>query len=340
MGTATASGTLKRVRPGFLPMLHAPPALCISRRAGPRTVLLHGMVMAPCFWKSYAPPVCRTGTAMAYPLPGHHPWSLGTRTATLSMDLILDAYARAMERDFGGEPVTLIGHSTGAFMALALAARRPSLIESLVLMGALSCGGMDGCQPFAMRLLRLPRFGQWSFERLLSYWISTPDRFIDGARACVADADDHMHSRRDRDAIEQVRQSLLASDPGEIAALVRLLSQTSLTDALADIACPALNIVGGMDRVIRPRHQFNIQSAMPAISTLLLPRAGHLPMVERPREVAAATRAFLRDPGSKRMTRPATEKPAACTAPDPVLRIAKPRDVSAPGSDGLAAPAG
>ena len=321
-------------------MLQAPPALWISRRPGSRTVFLHGMVMAPCFWQIYAPPACRLGMSAAYPLPGHFPWTVGRDVDAMSLPAILDAYAEAIDRDFGGQPVTLVGHSTGAFMAMGLAARHPGRIGSLVLMGALSCGGMDGCQPFAMRLLRLPRFGQWGFERLLSYWISTPGRFIDGARACVANADERMHSRRDRTAIEQVRQSLLRSRAGEIAALVRLLSQTTLSGSLADIACPALNIVGGMDRVIRPRHQFNIQSAMPSASTLLLPRAGHLPMVERPREVAAAVKAFLHDHGTGPAAGKRPLRPAAGSLHRQPPANEKPRSVSAPGSDGLAAHAG
>lgn len=325
-------------------MPDTPPALSISRRPGPRFVLLHGMVMAPSFWQTYAPPVCRTGTAIAYPLPGHHPWALGRKTAAaLSMDAIIDAYAAAIRRDFGGRPVTLIGHSTGAFMALGLAARHPALVEGLVIMGALSCGGLDGCQPFAMRLLRLRRFGQWGFERLLSLWISTPARFIEGARNCVSQ-DSGQRGQRDLDALESVRQSLLRSSPAEIATVVRLLSRTSLSDVLPQITCPALNIVGGMDRVIRPRHQFGIQAAMPAVTTLLLPSAGHLPMVEKPREVAHAVAAFMRHHGAI----PDTGADAPVTAgglpaPRPhntAPRHARPRDVAAPGSGDFAISAG
>ncbi|WP_165784438.1 alpha/beta fold hydrolase [Zhengella mangrovi] len=321
-------------------MLETPPALFLSRHPGPATVLLHGMVMAPCFWETYAPPVCRRGTAVAYPLPGHHPWSLDEAAATLTIDAVLEAYATAIRRDFRGRPVTLIGHSTGAFMALGLAARYPDLVEGLVLMGALSCGGLDGCQPFAMRLLRLPRFGQWTFERLLSHWISTPARFIDGARSCVADPDSPLRQDRDRQAIESVRLALLKSRPAEIATLVRLLSITSLSEELSGITCPALNIVGGRDRVIRPRHQFNIQASMPGMATLLLPEAGHLPMVENPPAVAEAVRSFMnlrflhRLPASNRAARPASSGPVTANANE------KPRDVSAPGFDGFAASAG
>lgn len=39
-------------------------------------VLIHGMVMAPSFWRTYAPDVVRNGNSAAYALPGHHPWKL------------------------------------------------------------------------------------------------------------------------------------------------------------------------------------------------------------------------------------------------------------------------
>lgn len=320
-------------------MPDTPPALSISRRNGPRTVLLHGMVMAPSFWQTYAPPVSRTGTAIAYPLPGHHPWTLGASAGAQSMNSILDAYADAITRDFKGHPVTLIGHSTGAFMALGLAARHPALVNGLVIMGALSCGGLDGCQPFAMRLLRLRGFGQWGFERLLSLWISTPARFIEGARTCVAQAG-APREPRDVEAIERVRQSLLKSDPAEIAALVRLLSQASLSDALPEITCPALNIVGGMDRVIRPRHQFGIQAALPAVTTLLLPTAGHLPMVEKPGAVAVAVHAFMRQHGLLHKRGMAGTRAPAGSQEQLHTAYARPRDVAAPGSGEFAMTAG
>ena len=311
-------------------MLNSPQPLFISHNPGPVTVFLHGMVMAPVFWKTYAPDICRQGTSVAYPLPGHAPWHLGEDTANLALDGIIEAYARAISRDFPGRSVTLVGHSTGGFMALGLAARHPELIDGVVLMGALACGGLDGLQPFAMRLVRLRTFGQWTFERLLALWISTPERFIRGARGCIADASAPLTRERDRHAIEQVRQALAASRTSDIAALVRLLSSSSLSGELGAIRCPCLNIVGSQDRVIHPGHQLRIQRAVPGMSTMLLDGCGHLPMVERPAKVNRVMEAFmaLRHLAAHSAGQAAEQESAVEL---PLASDEKPRDVSIPG---------
>ena len=203
-------------------------------------------------------------------------------------------------------------------------------LDGVVLMGALACGGLDGLQPFAMRLVRLRTFGQWTFERLLALWISTPERFIRGARGCIADARAPLTRERDRHAIEQVRQALAASRTSDIAALVRLLSSSSLSGELGAIRCPCLNIVGSQDRVIHPGHQLRIQRAVPGMSTMLLDGCGHLPMVERPAEVNRVMEAFmaLRHLAAHSAGQAAEQESAVEL---PLASDEKPRDVSIPG---------
>ena len=104
------------------------------------TVLIHGMVMSPVFWSSFAPSIVREGRAAAYPLPGHSPWRLDGLTQNLTTEAIVNAYAEAIARDFNGEPVALIGHSTGGFISLLLARHRPDLVNNVILMGAFACG--------------------------------------------------------------------------------------------------------------------------------------------------------------------------------------------------------
>ena len=57
-------------------MLRSPSPHWLSQDPGMKTVLIHGMVMAPTFWSCFAPTIVREGQAAAYPLPGHSPWTL------------------------------------------------------------------------------------------------------------------------------------------------------------------------------------------------------------------------------------------------------------------------
>ena len=53
---------------------------------------------------------------------------------------------------------------------------------------------------------------------------------------------------------------------------------------------PALVVFGEQDQVIDPSGGPRLAAALPAATLLMLPHTGHLPMIERPDEVADAIR--------------------------------------------------
>ncbi|MDQ0319246.1 pimeloyl-ACP methyl ester carboxylesterase [Pararhizobium capsulatum DSM 1112] len=261
-------------------MLREPPTLWLSKDAGMKTVLIHGMVMSPSFWSCFAPTIVREGRAAAYPLPGHSPWSLEGRTAPLRTSDIVDAYARAIERDFDGEPVTLIGHSTGGFVSLLLARHRPDLVSNLILMGAFACGRFEGQERIAAKILRLPLLGRVLFARLFTRWISTRESFRWGSLECVFDPALSWETEETLAAMEQVRTGLLSSHPDEIAAFVSWMSSTSVLSEVQDIDVPVLNIIGAHDRIVPPAHQLHLSGGLRRVQTVILGKVGHLPMAE------------------------------------------------------------
>lgn len=263
----------------------------ISQQPGDNVVFLHGMTMSPGFWETYAPKTLRRGRAASYPLPGHHPWS-SLDPALLDAEAMADAYAAMIRRDFAGESVTLCGHSTGGMIALLLARHHPELVDAVILMGALSCGRVEGQRPLGMRLLGVPFVGRSAFRLMLRFWASDTSRFEKGSMSCVADPDAILSRPDDRRALESVRKTLLESDHMAIMSLVDWLSRTSLADALGNISQPVLNIVGGSDRVIAPLHQLQTQKGLPNAVTVILDHVGHLPMVEAPDRVDGAIAAF------------------------------------------------
>jgi len=261
-------------------MLHFPSPHWLSRDDGMKTVLIHGMVMAPSFWAAFAPSIVREGSAAAYPLPGHSPWRLDDHSGDLDALDIVNAYAGAIERDFGGEPVTLIGHSTGGFVSLLLARHRPDLVNTVVLMGAFACGRFEGQERLASRILRLPLLGRILFVRLFTRWIATRESFRWGSLDCVFDKSAEWENDETIAAMERVREHLLNSRADDIARFVSWMSQTSLIDELALIEVPVLNIIGARDAIVPPAHQIHLSGRLPRVQTVILDRVGHLPMAE------------------------------------------------------------
>ena len=274
-------------------MLCPPSPHWLCEDPGIKTVLIHGMVMSPAFWRCFAPSIVREGRAAAYPLPGHSPWKLDSLADGLTTDAIVDAYAEAIERDFGGEPVTLIGHSTGGFICLLLARHRPDLVGNVILMGAFACGRFEGQERLASRILRLPLLGRHLFIRLFARWIATRETFRFGSLECVFDKTAGWETEETIATMEEVRAHLLNSQPSEIAAFVSWMSRTSVINELPLIDVPVLNIIGGRDAIVPPLHQIHLSGRLPRAQTVILDKIGHLPMAEARDKVDQLIGAFL-----------------------------------------------
>jgi pimeloyl-ACP methyl ester carboxylesterase len=274
-------------------MLRAPPPHWLSQDPGMKTVLIHGMVMSPAFWSCFAPSIVREGQAVAYPLPGHSPWTLDGSPHGLDTADIVHAYAEAIERDFNGEPVTLIGHSTGGFISLLLTRRRPDLVSSVILMGAFACGRFEGQERLASRILRLPLLGRHLFIRLFARWIATRETFRWGSLDCVFDKSADWETEETIAAMEQVREHLLKSEANEIASFVSWMSRTSVIDGLPFVDVPVLNIIGARDAIVPPLHQIHLSGRLPRVQTVILDKVGHLPMAEARDKVDRLISTFL-----------------------------------------------
>jgi|SRR5215472_18856453 len=62
---------------------------------------------------------------------------------------------------------------------------------------------------------------------------------------------------------------------------------------LGDIRVPTLVLGGADDQVVPPAYLRAVQEAIPGSSLVLIGGAGHVPVFEKPDEVAAAVRHFL-----------------------------------------------
>lgn len=278
-------------------------------------VLIHGMVMAPSFWRTFAPDVVRKARSAAYALPGHHPWQLTEPGQVITPASVAAAYADAIRRDFGGRPVTLIGHSTGGFVSLLIARHYPELVKSIVLIGAFACGRFEGQERLPAKLLRVPRVGPFLFRQFFRRWISTSEQFRWGSVECVFDKGCPWQNDRAVAAMEDVRRQLQQARPEDIAACIHFMSATTLLADLPSIQIPVLNIVGADDAIVPPAHQLRVSRLLPRAQTVLLRNCGHLPMVEHQVLTAGIINVFadgtaIQQPSSHSQTLEASKKAA------------------------------
>jgi YbgC/YbaW family acyl-CoA thioester hydrolase len=103
-------------------------------------------------------------------------------------------------------------------------------------------------------------------------------------------------AERSPELVAQLRRLIEAAPvPGIVGALAAMRERHDHTGLLPTLAgLPALVIVGAEDAITPPDTARRVAAAIPGARLVVVPGAGHVPMLERPRESTAAMAEFLR----------------------------------------------
>ncbi len=213
-------------------------------------VLLHGLFDSPKGWRDLPRRLAAAGLGVLAPdLPGH-----GDSPAAASFDEAATLLAQTITKATPHGPLTLIGHSLGAALAVRIAARMPSRIDRLVLSAPAGIG---------------PRINPDFAQGMLA--AETPEAL---ARALsLLDAGPLSPT-----ALAQELARLKAQRPGHATLAAALSSngfqQIDITADLARLTCAVTVIFGTADRIL----DWHSIEHLPATAAIHLIRgAGHLP---------------------------------------------------------------
>jgi len=216
-------------------------------------------------------------------------------------DYTLDARARAVcdliDRR-GYWPVHLIGNSMGGAVCVRVAARRPDLVRSLTLISPALPDLRPRVLPLRLALMCTPGAGPWLLNRALK--IPSEARTSIVIKDCFADptlvhplrvAEEAAELAR-RDGLGYAGQVLLSSARGLVAEYMRRGPRSLWRDAIK-ITAPTLVIYGSHDRLVRPAMAALAARSFRTARVVVLPRMGHVAMMERPDLVAKEMRGML-----------------------------------------------
>jgi pimeloyl-ACP methyl ester carboxylesterase len=201
-------------------------------------------------------------------------------------------------KEQGLGPVHLIGNSLGGAVTTRVAARRPDLVRTLVLVSPALPDLRPRPLPMRLALAAMPAIGpviMAGLRRLPAE--SRTDRAI---RDVYSDPG-IVHPTRRREEIAEVlrRDSLFYANQALLMTARSLVSEyfkvgrRSLWRDAATIAAPALILHGSHDRLVNPVMAAKAARAFPTARVLVLAGVGHVAMMERPALVTAEIRAFL-----------------------------------------------
>ena len=247
---------------------------------GSPLVLLHGSTLDWQSWQHLIPPLAQTWHAYACDLRGHGKsgWaSSGYRI----IDFVPDT-AAFVERHLG-QPTVLIGLSTGALVALGVAAQLPKLVRAIVLLDP----GL---------ILRNSSFSTIAFSDAYDWltWVNATLTSAHTLEEVLARCKEQMPDEAEAQSRAKMLHSL---DPQSVAVILndQFYGGLDLEQVLRQVACPTLLLCGEPERggLIRDSDVDFFQSNVPQSTVIRIKDAGHGLIFEQPAKVLERVSGFL-----------------------------------------------
>lgn len=243
-------------------------------RDAPPIVLIHGFASALDWWDRMMPQLQRRHRVVAVDLLGHG----GSEKpgSGYSIENQADLVAGVLGR-LGAEGATVVGHSMGGVVAVALAERSPRLADRIAVIGTRSSDDDEGDLGFLAGLLFVPVAGE-------AVWRTKPNfavrRGLEVAFAPGYEVPDAF--------VEDVKGMTYSAYDDSASASDDFTDERSLAERAAATGKPLLAIMGAEEQIIDdPRAALAAyRAAVPGARTELIEGAGHSPNVEAPAPTA------------------------------------------------------
>jgi pimeloyl-ACP methyl ester carboxylesterase len=174
-----------------------------------------------------------------------------------------------------GKTVTLVGHSMGSLTALECAARHPTRIARIALIGTAVP------MPVSDALLGAAKENESKAIAMINSWSHSPRSTIGGYVVPGI-----WHFGAARRLMERQKSGVLHND------LAACNAYTNGMEAAAALTCPALIVSGSRDMMTNPRASAKLATAIKDVRSVSLDGAGHT-LAEQPDALLDALRSFV-----------------------------------------------
>ncbi|HNT75077.1 MAG TPA: alpha/beta hydrolase [Anaerolineae bacterium] len=275
---------------------HQLAALCLNPgTAGEPVILLHGITSSIYAWALQPPCVLAQGPCYSLSLPGHFPatFPASLRPEALTAEMIAHVLVAAIRELVGDRPVTLIGHSTGGFAALAVAASTPALTRRVVSVSGFAQGRWTGALGLYQTLGRSGAPGRAVYKALYKLVGLSPALLKAVMRIYVADARAFYAYP---DLPDMMRRAYPAFKRLDLEAIIHYfyrMPEIDISDWLPRITAPTLALTGDHDPIVPPTQAQQIAGLVKGAELAVIAGAGHLPFAERAADYTRQVSAWL-----------------------------------------------
>ena len=276
--------------------LHVRRAPALSPYAEP-AVFVHGLGGAATNWTDLMGQLRDQLDGYAPDLPG-----FGWSDPPADRDYAPAGHARAIvgliESHVAAGPVHLFGNSLGGAVAVRVAALRPDLVRSLVLVSPALPAYRVRRSNAHLPALATPWIGEKLARRLGR--VSVERRVRAALALCYADPSVVPPSRLAEAVAEARRRSALGHDGEAVLRSLQGVLRTYLErgeyspwQLATRVRAPTLLVYGLLDRLVDPRTAARAMRTFPDARLVELPRSGHVAQMEHPALVAHVVREHL-----------------------------------------------
>lgn len=249
--------------------------LCDSGAGEECIVLLHGYLESMLVWEEFIPLLYKRVRVVTLDIPGHGISVVQGECHT--MEYLSDVVAEAMTA-IGVERFTVVGHSMGGYVALALAERHPARLNGLVLLSSTPNPDTEEKSENRRREIALVQSGK---KEML-------------ARVAPAAGFAECNRQRLKDFIEDLTEQVhVTEDEGIVALLNGMIGRKDQNEMLRQSTVRQLFILGRKDGYIPVEVAEKMVEAHPQATVVWLEESGHMGFIEEPERTAAALLDFM-----------------------------------------------
>jgi len=251
---------------------------------GPAIIFIPG-VMAPInFWKCCLPDAIREKRRWySISLPGHHPSIVPDNFKSTDVDArwLNRLYQAVIKELVGAEKIIIVGHSTGGFSALNLAANGFDQLLGIVSVAGFfegKWGGIEG------QLVKLANLGQWAKPLFIfSLWASRLFKpvqlYLSGQLAF--DRQRYFASPITRSMLKEIQENMKNQNLGALFPLFNRIPTFNIEQQLEKVSVPTVIMAGSHDPVISAEQSLKLAGAIKHAKLVVFNNAGHMPFMER-----------------------------------------------------------
>ena len=233
-------------------------------------VLLHGYLESMVVWDEFVPLLSKSMRVVTLDLPGH---GISTITGEVhTMEFLAECVANSMEH-LGIKEYSVVGHSMGGYVALAMCEMYPERLRSVILLSSTPNADSEEKCDRRRREIELVKAGKKStMARLVPHAGFAPDNV-----------------KRLKDYVDDLEELImLTEDEGVIAILGGMIERKDRNEVLLTTKVPHMFIFGRHDFYIPNEVAEELVARHPQAKVTWLDHSGHMGFIEEPQLCAQA----------------------------------------------------